>query len=100
MARPGGALDLFRTHVHVRGPRAVVIRITAALALLAAPSPARAAEGAFAPTGVSADGGSTTAISHWQIQSSSKAPQGGAEVSSAGYSTREWYPVSGRPTVM
>jgi exo-1,4-beta-D-glucosaminidase len=54
----------------------------------------------FAPTQVGGDAGSVTAIAHWQIQSSAKAQQSGAEVSSAGYSTREWYPVSGRATVM
>lgn len=43
---------------------------------------------------------STTAIDHWQIQSTSKAPESGAEVSSAGFSTKDWYPVSGRATVM
>ena len=46
------------------------------------------------------DAGSATAIAHWQIQSSAKAQQSGAEVSSAGYSTEGWYPVSGRATVM
>ena len=46
------------------------------------------------------DAGSATAIAHWQIQSSAKAQQSGAEVSSAGYSTNGWYPVSGRATVM
>ena len=54
----------------------------------------------FAPTQVGGDAGSATAIAHWQIQSSAKAQQSGAEVSSAGYSTRGWYPVSGRATVM
>jgi exo-1,4-beta-D-glucosaminidase len=49
------------------------------------------------PTGAA---GSATAIAHWQIQSSAKAQEGGAEVSSAGYSTSGWYPVSGRATVM
>ena len=44
--------------------------------------------------------GSATAIAHWQIQSSAKAQQSGAEVSSAGFSTEDWYPVSGRATVM
>ncbi len=43
---------------------------------------------------------SSLAIDHWQIQSSSKAPEGGAEVSSPGYSTKGWYPVSGRATVL
>ena len=58
------------------------------------------AEGAFAPTRVDGDAGSATAIAHWQIQSSAKAQQSGAEVSSAGFSTDGWYPVSGRATVM
>jgi exo-1,4-beta-D-glucosaminidase len=58
------------------------------------------AEDTFAPTQVAGDAGSATAIAHWQIQSSAKAQQSGAEVSSAGYSTRDWYPVSGRATVM
>lgn len=58
------------------------------------------AEGVFSPTQVGGDAGSVTAIAHWQIQSSAKAQQSGAEVSSAGYSTGEWYPVSGRATVM
>jgi exo-1,4-beta-D-glucosaminidase len=70
-----------------------------ALAALAGASPAHA-ENAFAPTQVNGDAGSATAIPHWQIQSSAKAQQSGAEVSSAGYSTRDWYPVSGRATVM
>ncbi len=70
-----------------------------ALAALAGASLARA-ESAFAPTQVSGDVGSATAIAHWQIQSSAKAQQGGAEVSSGGFSTRDWYAVSGRATVM
>jgi exo-1,4-beta-D-glucosaminidase len=70
-----------------------------ALALLARASLAPA-EGVYSPTRVDGDLGSATPIAHWQIQSSAKAQQSGAEVSSAGYSTREWYPVSGRATVM
>src|SRR6202011_2195147 len=57
-------------------------------------------ENAYTPTQVSGDAGSATAIAHWQIQSSAKAQQSGAEVSSAGYSTKDWYSVSGRATVM
>src|SRR5450631_4708438 len=75
------------------------IRVMAALAALAGASLA-CAENTFAPTRVSGDAGSATAIAHWQIQSSAKAQQSGAEVSSAGYPTRDWYPVSGRATVM
>src|SRR5438046_1758090 len=47
-----------------------------------------------------ANAASSTAIDHWQIQSSSKAPESGAEVSAAGFSTKDWYSVSGRATVM
>jgi exo-1,4-beta-D-glucosaminidase len=66
---------------------------------LASASPAHA-ENTFAPTQVGGDAGSTTAIAHWQIQSSAKAQQSGAEVSSGGFPTHDWYPVSGRATVM
>ena len=68
------------------------------LVAMAGTSPA-GAESTVAPTAIGA-AGSATAIAHWQIQSSAKAQQGGADVSSAGYSTRDWYPVSGRATVM
>ncbi len=71
----------------------------AALAALAGASLA-CADNAFAPTPVGGDAGSATAIAHWQIQSSAKAQESGAEVSSAGFSTHGWYPVSGRATVM
>ncbi|GAB3788184.1 glycoside hydrolase family 2 [Dyella agri] len=70
-----------------------------ALALPMAASPARA-ESAYAPTPVDGSNGATTAIAHWQIQSSAKAQQGGAEISSPGFPTQGWYPVSGRATVM
>jgi exo-1,4-beta-D-glucosaminidase len=71
----------------------------AALAALACSSLA-SAESAFAPTRMDGEAGSITAIAHWQIQSSAKAQQSGAEVSSAGFSTQGWYPVTGRATVM
>jgi exo-1,4-beta-D-glucosaminidase len=82
----------------------MVIRIQAlstlwALAALAS-APLARAESAFAPTEVDGSAGSATAIAHWQIQSSAKAQQSGAEISSAEYSTHDWYPVSGRATVM
>jgi exo-1,4-beta-D-glucosaminidase len=76
-----------------------VIRAMVALAALASTS-LSSADAAFAPTQVDGAAGSATAIAHWQIQSSAKAQQRGAEVSSAGFSTRDWYPVSGRATVM
>ena len=81
----------------IAGMRA--IRAIAALASLTGASLA-CADSAFSPTQVDGGAGSTTAIAHWQIQSSAKAQQSGAEVSSAGFSTEGWYPVSGRATVM
>lgn len=54
----------------------------------------------YAPTRVAADAGTVTAIDHWLIQDSAKAQQDGAEISATGFSTKEWYPVSGRATVM
>ncbi|MEW9622943.1 glycoside hydrolase family 2 protein [Rhodanobacter geophilus] len=81
----------------MRIPARPVFRMMLVLTLAAAP---QAHAGiAYAPTPVAGDAGST-AIAHWQIQSSAKAQQGGAEISSAGFSTRGWYPVSGRATVM
>jgi exo-1,4-beta-D-glucosaminidase len=83
----------------IRNPAASFLRALAALALLLGASLANA-DGAFAPTRVADEVGVATAIAHWQIQSSSKAQQGGAEISAAGFSTEGWYPVSGRATVM
>jgi exo-1,4-beta-D-glucosaminidase len=80
-----------------RIPGLTTIRVLAALAALASTP---CAAGTFVPTRVDSDAGSATAIGHWQIQSSAKAQQGGAEVSAAGFSTQGWYPVSGRATVM
>jgi exo-1,4-beta-D-glucosaminidase len=57
-------------------------------------------QSAFPPTEVHGAAGTPTAIAHWQIQSSAKAQEGGADISSAGFSTEGWYPVSGRATVM
>ena len=74
-------------------------RVMAMLALLAGPSLA-CAESAFAPTQVDGGAGSVTAVAHWLIQTSAIAQEGGAEVSSAGFSTKEWFPVSGRATLM
>ncbi|MBD8898891.1 glycoside hydrolase family 2 [Rhodanobacter sp. DHG33] len=71
----------------------------AALALAAAGMPAHA-QVTYAATQMAGGAGSSAAIGHWQIQDSSKAPQGGAEISAHGFITKDWYPVSGRATVM
>jgi exo-1,4-beta-D-glucosaminidase len=72
--------------------------LAAALVLLAAP--AAYAATAFAPTQIAGQPGQVTPIAHWQIQSSAKAQEGGAEISNADFSTKGWHPVSGRATVM
>ncbi|MGH8159715.1 MAG: glycosyl hydrolase 2 galactose-binding domain-containing protein [Rhodanobacter sp.] len=72
----------------------------AVLAMAASTAPAVLAEVTYAPTQVTGGAGSTTAIGHWQIQDSAKAQQGGAEISSDRFPTHDWYPASGRATVM
>ena len=66
--------------------------------LVSLAAPAAGAASAFAPTRVGPD--HVTAITQWQIQSSAKAQESGAEISSAGFSTKGWSAVSGRATVM
>src|SRR5581483_3769452 len=126
-AEPGRARELLRAQLYAGRARSVVsgrddigaghggtgrmrearpvspIRaFPAVLALLAAlaTAPVACAAGAFAPTRVDGGAGSRTAIAEWQIQENARAQQSGAEVSSAGYATHDWYPVSGRATVM
>src|SRR5690242_1261003 len=83
----------------IRKPLTIrVIAAMAALTALADMSLACAAS-IFTATRVE-DSASATAIAHWQIQSSAKVQQSGHDVSSSGFSTRGWYPVSGRATVM
>lgn len=74
-------------------------RLLPALLLLAVGSLAQAQDG-FAPLPVEGRAGAVTAIGRWQIQSSAKAQQGGAEISSAAFTSAQWYTVSGRATVM
>ena len=76
-----------------------MIKVLATVAALTGASLA-CAESTYAPTTVGAGGGTVTAIGHWQMQSSARAEESGAEISSTGYSTRDWYSVSGRATVM
>ncbi|MBS0374727.1 MAG: glycoside hydrolase family 2 [Proteobacteria bacterium] len=83
----------------VRRPASRRYRAWALLAWLALPPLAGAATD-FAPTRVAGGAGTVTPIAQWQIQSSSKAQQGGAEVSAAGFPTEGWFAVSGRATVM
>ena len=79
-------------------PRSSRRWVAAALMVLAGVSPA-CADNALPAMSVG-EAGSATAIAHWQIQTSAKAQENGATVSSEGYSTLGWYPVSGRATVM
>ena len=73
----------------------------AAVALAAAMSfPAARAGSTVEPAPVDRGAGSTTPIEHWSIQSSAKVQQSGADVSRNDFPTHDWYPVSGRATVM
>lgn len=62
--------------------------------------PAAMAGTTYADTRVAAEAGTVNPISRWQIQDDAKAQQGGAAISASGFATREWYPVTGRATVM
>ena len=44
--------------------------------------------------------GSVTPIARWEMQSTAKAPQAGADLATDGFATDGWFPVSGRATVM
>jgi len=83
----------------MRVPAKPMLRAVGVLAALAA-GPLAGAATAFAPTRVDGGAGSRTAIADWEIQTTSKAQQSGAEVSFAGFATAGWYPVSGRATVI
>ena len=68
--------------------------------LVIAIAPTVHAANTFAPTRLNGSVGHVTVIAHWQIQSSAKVQESGAEISSDGFSTDGWSPVSGRATVM
>lgn len=69
------------------------------LAAIAA-APAMGASAGDTPIAVNTEAGAGTPVAHWLMQDSAKAQQSGAEISAQGYSTKGWYPVSGRATVM
>ncbi|MGH8147136.1 MAG: glycosyl hydrolase 2 galactose-binding domain-containing protein [Rhodanobacteraceae bacterium] len=77
-----------------------VFGAAAALAVAMSIAPVTRAASTFAATRIDQGVGSTIAIAHWKIRSSAKAQQGGAAISSDGFSTKNWYPVSGRATVI
>ncbi|HEY9512662.1 MAG TPA: sugar-binding domain-containing protein [Rhodanobacter sp.] len=58
------------------------------------------AENVYTPTPINQGIGQATEIGQWRIQASAKVQRGGAEISAAGFSTKDWYLVSGRATVM
>jgi exo-1,4-beta-D-glucosaminidase len=70
------------------------------VAVVVSTASAAHAQTTYARTQVHADAGSINAIDHWLIQDSAKAQQSGAAISATGFSTKGWYPVSGRATVM
>lgn len=70
------------------------------IAMTALVAPDVHAQTPYVATKVPVDAGTVTAIDHWQIQDSAKAQEGGADISATGFATKEWYPVSGRATVM
>jgi len=83
----------------MRIPAEAMLRAMVVLVALM-PGPLACAATAFAPTRVDGGAGSATAVAHWEIQTSARAQESGAVVSSAGFAATDWYPVSGRATVM
>jgi len=83
------------TRLHHRA-LGVGIVLAAGIALTSA---ARA-QSSFVPVQVNAGPGTITSIDHWQIQSTAKVQQSGAEVSAGDFSTHDWFAASGRATVM
>ncbi|WP_448100624.1 glycoside hydrolase family 2 protein [Luteibacter jiangsuensis] len=77
-------------------------RIIVAAAILAGlvAVPAAVAGTTYADTRVGVEAGTVTPIGRWQIQDIAKAPQDGAAISASGFATKDWYPVTGRATVM
>jgi exo-1,4-beta-D-glucosaminidase len=59
-----------------------------------------AARTTYTDTRVASGAGTVTPIGRWQIQDSAKAQQDGAAISASGFATTDWYPVTGRATVM
>lgn len=76
-----------------------IIGIVACLALCTA-QPVMAAAPSADAIDVTAHAGNTTTISHWDIQTSAKAQQGGQAISRPGYATSGWHRVSAHATVM
>ncbi|MGE7137513.1 glycosyl hydrolase 2 galactose-binding domain-containing protein [Luteibacter sp. NPDC031894] len=54
----------------------------------------------YADTRVAAEAGTVNPINRWQMQDVAKAQQGGEAISASGFATKDWYPVTGRATVM
>jgi len=81
-------------------PIAARAAVVAAAMMSLGAVPAAMARSTYADTRVAADAGTLTPIAHWQIQDTSKAQEAGVAISAAGFATKEWYPVTGRATVM
>lgn len=74
--------------------------VAAALVISLAAGAAPAAHVPYSDTRVAAEAGTATPIAHWQIQDTAKAQEAGAAISATGFATTEWFPVTGRATVM
>ncbi|KAF1006617.1 MAG: Exo-beta-D-glucosaminidase [Luteibacter sp.] len=81
-------------------PNAVRTAFVAAIVMSLVPGSAAVAGTTYADTRLAAEMGVVSPIGQWQIQDDAKAQQGGAVISASGFTAKEWYPVSGRATVM
>ncbi|WP_240148012.1 glycoside hydrolase family 2 protein [Luteibacter yeojuensis] len=76
------------------------IVLAAVVAMGLGSGPVAMARTTYADTRVAAEAGTVSPIGHWQIQDIAKAQEDGAAISASGFATKDWYPVTGRATVM
>ncbi|SFW60533.1 glycoside hydrolase family 2 protein [Luteibacter sp. UNCMF366Tsu5.1] len=76
-----------------------IVLATVIATSLASASAAMAAT-TYADTRVAAEAGTVSPIGHWQIQDTAKAQNDSATISKRGFAAKDWYPVTGRATVM
>ncbi|UPG90760.1 glycoside hydrolase family 2 [Luteibacter aegosomaticola] len=81
-------------------PTAARTAFAAAILLGFSCGEALAAHATYADTRVPAEPGSVSPINRWEIQDTAKAQEDGAAISARGFATKEWFPVTGRATVM
>lgn len=78
----------------------VAVALAVLFLVVSALQPAAAAPISSGQLTLNGDATGTTPITKWRIQSSANAQEGGHAISTPGFSTKDWYPVSAHATVM